>query len=153
MSSSVWLNSLSIIPSKSIDVAARGIILTFLWLSKIPLSLSLSLSLYIYIYIYIYNIYICIYTHTHTHTHIFFIHSSADGHLEMHFLLMFTSGGWAEVGWESSTQSLRDAGWWKLLYHQQAVPRVILGLVSILARRKRRITEVHVWKVYVVQTY
>ena len=64
----------------------------------------------------------------------------------MHFVLMFTSGGWAEVCWESFhtvTQRCR----------MMAVSRVILGLVSILARRKRRITEVHVWKVYVAQAY
>ena len=94
MSSAVWLTSLSIMHSKPIHVAAKGKIFTFYGWVKF---LSLSFSTH---------------TRTHTHTHIFFIHSSAHGHLEMHFVLMFTSGGWAEVGWESFTQSLRDAGWW-----------------------------------------
>ena len=54
---SVWLTSLNMIISRSIHVAANGIISFFSWLSNT-------------------------YTHTHTHTHhIFFIHSSIDGHL------------------------------------------------------------------------
>ena len=54
-----WPTSISIIPSKYIHVAANGKISIFLWLRNIPLAMCFSLCVY----------------------HVFFIHSSADGHL------------------------------------------------------------------------
>ena len=68
MSLSVWLVSLSIIPSSSIYVVANDRI-SFLFMAYILL---------------------CTHTHTHTHTqNIFFIHSSVDGRLcWFHILLV-----------------------------------------------------------------
>ena len=66
---------LCLVCSRSIHVAANGIISFFLWLSNIPL-------------------YMCIHTHTHTHTHthnFYFINSSIVAHLGFHVLAVVNS--------------------------------------------------------------
>ena len=65
----LWLTSLSMIISRSIHVAANGII-----------------SFFFYGWV-LFN---CIYIHTHTH-HIFFIHSYVSGHLGCFYVLAFVN--------------------------------------------------------------
>ena len=74
MSYNICLTSLSMKFSRSIHVAANGIICSFLWLS------SIQLCVYIYIY------------------HIFFIHSSVDGHLGCFHVLATVNSGSVNIG-------------------------------------------------------
>ena len=61
--------------SRSIHVAANGIIL--IWLSDIPLCVCVCVC-----------VYVCVYTHTHTYTHrIFSIHLSVIGHVGCFYVL------------------------------------------------------------------
>ena len=75
----LWLISLSIIPSKSIYVAANTKFHSFLWLDITPLDGWMCVCVYMYVHTHIYTyIYVC--THTYTHTYHIFIPSSVDRH-------------------------------------------------------------------------
>ena len=65
----LWLNSLSMIISRSIHVLYMALFHSFLCLSSIPLCMCVCIHIYIYMYVY-----------THLY-HIFFIHSFVIGHL------------------------------------------------------------------------
>ena len=77
LSYSLWLTSLRVLISRSIRVAANGIILFFFYgwviFHWVRVCVCLNLSL-------------CIYTHTDTH-HLFFIHLSLDGHSDCFHVL------------------------------------------------------------------
>ena len=83
---SFWHISISIIPSKSIYVAANGKILLFCMTKK-------------------YSIGIYIYTHTHTHTHthhIFFVFSSVAGYLSCFRILAILYSVAMNIGVQTS---------------------------------------------------
>ena len=64
----LWLISLSIIPSKSIYVAANTKFHSFLWLDITPLDGWMCVCVYMYVHTHIYTyMYICMYTHIYTH--------------------------------------------------------------------------------------
>ena len=74
----LWLISLSIIPSKSIYVAANTKFHSFLWLDITPLDGWMCVCVYMYAHTHIYTyMYICMYTHiyvymyVHTYTYMY----------------------------------------------------------------------------------